>query len=42
LPDLAPCDFSLFSWLKIELKGCHFDTLEVKDAFKNGRSAGNS
>jgi hypothetical protein len=62
LPDLALCNFSLFSLfssLEIELKGCHFDTLEVieaelqavlstltehdsQDAFKNGRSGGNS
>jgi hypothetical protein len=32
LLDLAPWDFSLFSWLKIKLKGCCFDTIEVIEA----------
>ena len=27
-PDLSPCDFFLFPWLKNHLKGCHFGTLE--------------
>jgi hypothetical protein len=31
-PDLAPCDFSLFLQLKINLKDCHFDTIEVIEA----------
>jgi hypothetical protein len=31
-PDLAPCDFSLFPQLKIILKGCHFDIIEVIEA----------
>jgi hypothetical protein len=31
-PDLAPCDFSLFPQLKIKLKGCRFDTIEVIEA----------
>jgi hypothetical protein len=26
-PDLASYDFCLFPWLKIKLKGCHFDTV---------------
>ncbi|KAG5320020.1 MOS1T transposase, partial [Pseudoatta argentina] len=26
-PDLAPCDFSLFPKLKLELKGCFFDDI---------------
>ncbi len=25
----APCDFSLFLKLKLQLKGCRFDTIEV-------------
>jgi hypothetical protein len=29
LPDLAPCDFSLFPRLKIKLKFHYFDTIEV-------------
>jgi hypothetical protein len=32
LPDLAPCDCSLFSELKLKLKGRHFDTIEVTEA----------
>jgi hypothetical protein len=32
LPDLAPCDFSLFPRSKIKLKGRHFDTIEVIEA----------
>jgi hypothetical protein len=32
LPDLAPCDFSLFPRLKIKLKGFRFDTIEVIEA----------
>jgi hypothetical protein len=28
-PDLAPCDFCLFPRLKINLKGCHCDTIWV-------------
>jgi hypothetical protein len=31
-PDLASCDFSLFPWLKIKLKGRHFDSVEVIEA----------
>jgi hypothetical protein len=31
-PDLAPCDFYLFSWLKLELQGRNFDTIEVIEA----------
>jgi hypothetical protein len=31
-PDMAPCDFSLFLRLKIKLKGCHFDTIEMIEA----------
>jgi histone-lysine N-methyltransferase SETMAR len=31
-PDLAPCDFSLVPRLKIKLKGCCFDTIEVIEA----------
>ena len=27
-PDLSPCDFFLFPWLKNHLKGCHFGTLD--------------
>ena len=27
-PDLAPCDFYLFSKLKLKLKGHHFGTME--------------
>ena len=27
-PDLSPCDFFLFPWLKTHLKGCHFVTLD--------------
>jgi len=27
-PDLAPCDFYLFSKLKLKLKGHHFETME--------------
>ena len=27
-PDLAPCDFFLFPKMKLQLKGCHFDTVE--------------
>jgi len=27
-PDLAPCDFSLFPKMKVQLKGCRFDGLE--------------
>jgi hypothetical protein len=29
---LAPCSFSLFPWLKIKLKDCHFDTIEMIEA----------
>jgi hypothetical protein len=32
LPDLAPCNLSLFPRLKIKLKGHHFDTTEVREA----------
>jgi hypothetical protein len=32
LPDLAPCDFSLFPRLKIKLQGRRFDTTEVIEA----------
>jgi hypothetical protein len=28
-PNLAPCNFSLFSQLKIKLKDRHFDTIEM-------------
>jgi hypothetical protein len=31
-PDLAPCNFSLFSRLKTKLKGHHFDTFEMTEA----------
>jgi hypothetical protein len=31
LPDLASCDFFLFPQLKIKLKDCHFDTIEVTE-----------
>jgi hypothetical protein len=31
-PDLAPCDFSLFPWLKIKLKGHHSGTIKVIEA----------
>jgi len=27
-PDLAPCDFFLFSKMKLKLKGRRFDTIE--------------
>ena len=27
-PDLSPCDFFLFPWLKNHLKGRHFETLD--------------
>jgi hypothetical protein len=27
-PDLAPCDFSLFSKMKVKLKGRHFESIE--------------
>jgi hypothetical protein len=27
-PDLAPCDFFLFPKMKLNLKGCRFDTIE--------------
>jgi hypothetical protein len=27
MPDLAPCDFALFSKFKIKLKGQHFETV---------------
>jgi hypothetical protein len=37
----TPTLLSLFHSLKIKLKDCHFDTLEVIKTFKNGRSAGN-
>jgi hypothetical protein len=29
-PDLAPCDFFLFSKMKLKLKGCWFDTTEIQ------------
>jgi hypothetical protein len=29
---LGPCNFSLFHQLKIKLRGCHFDTVEVTEA----------
>jgi hypothetical protein len=32
LPDLAPCNFSLFPQLKIKLKGRRFDITEVIEA----------
>jgi hypothetical protein len=28
--DLAPCDFSLFPKMKLKLKGCQFDTIEIQ------------
>ena len=32
-PDLAPCDFWLFSKLKENLRGCHYETIEeIKEA----------
>jgi hypothetical protein len=31
-PNLAPCDFTLFPQLKMKLKGCCFDTIEVIEA----------
>ena len=27
-PDLAPCDFCLFSNLKEKFRGCHYETIE--------------
>ncbi len=27
-PDLAPCDF----WLFAKLRGCHYETIEMKEA----------
>jgi hypothetical protein len=30
--DLAPCNFSLFHQLKINVKGRHFDIIEVTEA----------
>jgi hypothetical protein len=32
LPDLAPCNFSLYPQLKIKLEGRHFDINEVNEA----------
>jgi hypothetical protein len=29
-PDLAPCDFFLFPKMKLKLKGCRFDTIEIQ------------
>ena len=32
-PDLAPCDFLLFSKLKEKIRGCHYETVEeMKEA----------
>ena len=31
-PDLAPCDFFLFPKLKEKLRGCHYETIETKEA----------
>ena len=31
-PDLAPCDFCLFPKLKEKLRGCRYDTTEMKEA----------
>ena len=28
LPDLSPCDFFIFPWLKNHLTGCHFGTVD--------------
>ena len=30
--DLAPCDFWLFHKLKEKLRGCHYETIEMKEA----------
>jgi hypothetical protein len=29
-PDLIPCDFFLFPKMKLKLKGCRFDTTEIR------------
>ena len=31
-PDLAPCGFCLFSKLKENLRGCCYETIEIKEA----------
>ena len=31
-PDLAPYDFCLFPKLKEKLRGCHYETIEMKEA----------
>ena len=31
-PDLAPCDFWLFPKLKEKLRGCRYETIEMKEA----------
>ena len=31
-PDLAPCDFWLFPKLKEKLRGCHYETIEMREA----------
>ena len=31
-PDLAPCDFWLFPKLKEKLRGCCYETIEMKEA----------
>lgn len=33
-PDLAPCDFALFPYVKIQLKGCKFSSEEVLGAWE--------
>ena len=32
IPDLAPCDFWLFPKLQEKLKGCRYETIEIKEA----------
>ena len=33
IPDLAPCDFCLFTKLKEKLRGCRYETIEeMKEA----------
>ena len=31
-PDVAPCDFWLFPKLKEKLRGCRYETIEMKEA----------
>ena len=31
-PDVGPCDFWLFPKLKEKLKGCRYETIEMKEA----------